>query len=328
MGISLLESSFTEEGLQFDRKWMIVDLEKNKHLSPRDNRGIKLARVKPSFDFERGMLDVSFPDDPSVPSFSMPLDPPAEEVFGWEEVEGVNLWGNNLSGRVVPSSTPGAPDPSVVLSNLTGHHVKLVMKPPAHLRPVPFATIDAAGLDYEGGPRTVFADVGPFMIASTASVVDAQRRIGEAQKAGAIEWDINREVSIDRWRPNLVVEGVETPFGEDDWIEGQVGDKQYSLLFPGRVPRCIFPNVDPATGVRDSQVPHKVLMGYRRVVPQPGLYYFGYVLSTLLRSDPATYRYMVSYRVYGVPVSAAGVLRVGDRIKITKHAPNPLRQGS
>jgi len=203
--------------------------------------------------------------------------------------------------------SPGAPDPSTVLSTFTGHPVKFVMKPPTHLRLAQFQKIKAADLDYEGGPRIAFSDRGPLLIVSTSSFVHAQERIKEAQKTGTIEWDVNQEISIDRWRPNWVVDGVEQPFGEDDWNEAEVGDKKNPFLFPGRTPRCLFPNVDPATAIRHPHVPHKVMMDYRRVDPTPALknkYFFG---------------------VYGVPVAEAGVVRVGDNIKAIKRA-DPVSQ--
>ena len=114
---------------------------------------------------------------------------------------------NLTDGLIVPPMSAEAPDPSVVLSTFTGYPVKLVMKPPSHLRPATFPEIEAADLGYDGGPRIAFSDRGPLMIISAASFAHAQNRIKEAQKTGTIEWDVNQEVSIDRWRPNWVVDG-------------------------------------------------------------------------------------------------------------------------
>ncbi|KAJ7576134.1 hypothetical protein C8J56DRAFT_1117520 [Mycena floridula] len=73
-------------GFEFDRKWMIVDLEKNKQLSAHDNRGIKLVRIFPSIYHKAGLLCVAFPDDPSAPSFSVPLNP-SETLADWEIIQ-------------------------------------------------------------------------------------------------------------------------------------------------------------------------------------------------------------------------------------------------
>ncbi|KAJ7590129.1 hypothetical protein C8J56DRAFT_589030 [Mycena floridula] len=71
---------------------MIVDLEKNlKQLSARDNRGIKLVRVFPSIDRKAGLLCVAFPDDPSAPSFLVPLNPSSETLADWEIHTGYDL---------------------------------------------------------------------------------------------------------------------------------------------------------------------------------------------------------------------------------------------
>ncbi|KAJ7585502.1 hypothetical protein C8J56DRAFT_1052810 [Mycena floridula] len=90
-GIDVDSCDYDREGFEFDRKWMIVDLEKNKQLSARDNRGIKLVRVFPSIDRKAGLLCVVFPDDPSAPSFSVPLNHSSETLADWEIHTGYDL---------------------------------------------------------------------------------------------------------------------------------------------------------------------------------------------------------------------------------------------
>lgn len=56
-------------------------------------------------------------------------------------------------------------------------------------------------------------------------------------------WAINapggaKRLAIERFRPNVIVSGVNDPFGEDDWIEATV-EGQGSFLFPNRCPRCM-----------------------------------------------------------------------------------------
>ncbi|KAF9517108.1 hypothetical protein BS47DRAFT_568885 [Hydnum rufescens UP504] len=307
-GVDLDKASITREGFEFDRNWMIVDLEKNKQLSARDSRGIKLILVKVAIKEDPnaphgGTLDVAFPADSNLPSLSIPLRPSETETKDWEVVEGFDIFGSVLHGLVVPPQGPNAPDPSAIFSAYTHHSVKLVMRPHSHSRPIDCFDISPSDLKYPGGPCSSFADISPFMLASTASLFDAQHRIEDARTAGKIEWtgDVKSNVTMDRWRPNWVVEGVETPFGEDDWLEGQVGESEHVFIFPHRTPRCMFPNVDPVTGIRDPHVPHKVMMAYRRVDEWKGAknkYCFG---------------------VYGIPVGTEGVICVGDRIKITKY---------
>lgn len=102
--------------------------------------------------------------------------------------------------------TPDSPDPSEVLSNFTGHPVKLVMRPLDHKRPVDLG-VGPDQILYDGGVQTVFADFAPLMLVSLASLADIQDRVEIARKGGEVEWDSSRPLTIDRWRPNVVVEG-------------------------------------------------------------------------------------------------------------------------
>lgn len=50
--------------------------------------------------------------------------------------------------------------------------------------------------------------------------------------------DGGKPLVIERFRPNVIVSGVDEAFGEDDWIEATV-EGQGSFLFPNRCPRCM-----------------------------------------------------------------------------------------
>ena len=115
-----------------------------------------------------------------------------------------------IGGLVVPPLTSNAPDPSAIFSAYTNHHVKLVMRPHTHSRPIGYFDVSQSSLKYSGGPCSSFADVSPFMLASIASLSDVQRRIEDARKAEKIKWtgDVPSNVTIDRWRPNWVVDGM------------------------------------------------------------------------------------------------------------------------
>lgn len=102
--------------------------------------------------------------------------------------------------------TPESPDPSEVLSQYTGHPVKLVMRPPNQSRPVDFG-VTSKEVSYDGGVQASFADFGPFMLASSASLYDVQQRVEAARKNGDVKWNSSQPVTIDRWRPNIVFDG-------------------------------------------------------------------------------------------------------------------------
>ncbi|KAJ7886306.1 hypothetical protein B0H13DRAFT_2044128 [Mycena leptocephala] len=317
-GTDLRSSTYDQEGFEFDRKWMIVDLEKNKQLSARDNRGIKLVRVSPIIKRDPssptgGVLEVTFPDSPDTSSFSIPLNPTKEQLSTWETHAGFDLWGSSNEGYVVESADPSVLEtPSEILSGYVGRPVLLVMKtstPRPITEPMPF---DPTRLAYAGGPTVRYPDFSPFLLVSDASLADAEAKVwamarGDFEKkvAGCTpedaapptnEWarDGAKRLLMERFRPNVVVSGVDAPFGEDDWQE---------IITPIIADSCMFPNVDTETGLRDSQMPNNAMMQYRKVEAfAPSKYCFG---------------------MYMIPAEASGVLNVGDQILVTRSAVNP-----
>ncbi|KAF7289783.1 MOSC domain-containing protein [Mycena indigotica] len=326
-GIELESSTYDREGFEFDRQWMVVDVEKNKQLSARDNRGIKLVRVFPSIHRDPsspdgGVLTVSFPDSPDTPSFSVPLRPTPETLSSWEIHAGFDLWGHAGAGYVAQSSDNDAlSTPSEILSAYIGRPV-LFVTTHGSLARRPTEQIGWApdDLGYAGGSTVRYPDATPFLLVSTASLVDAEAHVhalarGEyEQKVAGCKPDEPRprvdawaardakRLLIERFRPNVVVEGVEEAYGEDDWQEIRAPDGR-SFLLPMRCPRCMFPNVDTDSGERDPQMPNNAMMQYRRVeAAVPAKYCFG---------------------MYMIPVQDSGVLSVGDPLVVTRSAINP-----
>ncbi|KAJ6493061.1 hypothetical protein C8R45DRAFT_182774 [Mycena sanguinolenta] len=325
-GTDLRSSAYDQEGFEFDRKWMIVDLEKNKQLSARDNRGIKLVRVFPLIKRDPasptgGVLEVTFPDAPDTPSFSIPLNPTEEQLSTWDVHTGCDLWGWSTEGYVVESADPGALEtPSEILSEYVGRPVLLVMNTPTPrpiTEPMPF---DPTRLAYPGGPTVRYPDFSPFLIVSNASLEDAEAKVramarGEFDKKVAgckpddpapplNDWARKdaKKLLMERFRPNVVVSGVNEPFGEDDWQEIVTLDNR-TFVLPARCPRCMFPNVDTESGLRDSQMPNNAMMQYRKVEAfAPSKYCFG---------------------MYMIPAESSGILSLGDQILVTRSAVNP-----
>ncbi|CAK5272311.1 unnamed protein product [Mycena citricolor] len=338
VGVELSEAEYDNEGFDLDRKWMIVDVQKNKQLSARDNRGIKaslwrrLVRVLPTIERDPtsptgGVLRVSFPDSPTTPSFAIPLYPTADDLGSWETHSDFDLWGHAGEGYIVQhaaaSDATPSDTPSEILSAYIGRPVLLVMNTPAP-RPLPDPLVfDAGRLEYGSVATVRYPDCTPFLLVSEASLADAQakvhemaRGLSESEAAGAgcvapspnqIEagWADADEpkplCAVERFRPNVVVSGVVDAFGEDDWIEIAAGGGVFFL--PARCPRCMFPNVDPETAERDRHMPNNAMMAYRKVdIMAPTKYCLG---------------------MYMLPVAAKGKLRVGDQLVVVKSAVNP-----
>jgi uncharacterized protein YcbX len=99
------------------------------------------------------------------------------------------------------------------------------------------------------GDRVSFADAYPLLLISEASLEDLNGRLRE-------------EVSMRRFRPNIVVAGCDA-YDEDDWRNIRIGE----MPFDGakNCARCVFTTIDPDTGQQHPQLePLRTLGGYRR----------------------------------------------------------------
>ncbi len=95
-----------------------------------------------------------------------------------------------------------------------------------------------------------FADGYPLLVANAASLRDLAL------------WAEMPLLSMDRFRPNLVVEDAE-PWAEDSWREIRVGQALFAAVKP--CARCVVTTIDQATGVRDAQdEPLRTLLRFRR----------------------------------------------------------------
>jgi uncharacterized protein YcbX len=103
--------------------------------------------------------------------------------------------------------------------------------------------------------RVAFTDGFPLLVTSQASLDDLNARM-------------DTSVSMDRFRPNLVIDGAE-PFAEDLWKRLQIGETVIDLVKP--CSRCVIPSIDQRNGQRDPLI-NRVLAGFRR---RDGAIYFG-----------------------------------------------------
>jgi len=105
-------------------------------------------------------------------------------------------------------------------------------------------------LRWDRNRRLTFADAAPLMALGQASVADLERRVGEP-------------LGVRRFRPNLVLEGME-PYEEDRWKRVKIGSVEFRWL--DGCSRCEFTTIDPETAERHPRgEPVKTFEGYRKV---------------------------------------------------------------
>jgi hypothetical protein len=115
--------------------------------------------------------------------------------------------------------------------------------------------------------RTAFSDGFPLLVASTASLDELNRRIAAGGHAA---------VTMQRFRPNLVLEGVTDAHGEDfiDTLEIESPDGPVRLKIVKPCARCSIPDVDPLSAETGHAV-GDTLRSYRADARLDGALTFG-----------------------------------------------------
>ncbi len=216
-GIALSEATLTEAGLMhediYDREWMVVDLQGN-FLTQREYP--RMALIRPRIRAET--LEVRMP---GMMGLDLPLDLPHPDDAHTIEVK---VWNDTVPAYDCDELT------ATWFSKALGTPCRLVrFHPEAHR---------LASLDWTGGVEapTMFADGFPLLVIAQASLDDLN---GKLQAHG------RAPLTMDRFRPSLVIDGVEA-FEEDYAAAIQLGGARIQPVKP--CPRCPIPSVDQATG--------------------------------------------------------------------------------
>ncbi|KAJ1302684.1 hypothetical protein OPQ81_003000 [Rhizoctonia solani] len=298
-GISLSESTVTLEGLQYDRQYVIVDAKSHKFITARQIPKMVLIGTAIKLG-EDPLLSVSFPPESGIPPFETYLAPSPETLANWELISDVEIWHDTgLNGYVAESSSPDSTtSPSAVLSCYLGRDVLLVLKGPSRRIAHPTSTHPDLDVGYR------FQDGFPLLIATTESLAAVQEKV-RLSAAGVEEWKVGGitsqwqtdELAMERFRPNIVLSGSPAPFDEDYWGDVRIGEedsKSTVISLVKRCGRCLLPNIDITTGIRDNAVPFKVITKFRQVEP---------------KSTPCFGMNAVT--------KSSGVIKVGDSVKLS-----------
>ena len=167
-GIKLTESKIENRGLQYDRRWMLVD-SANRFISQREHP--RLATVSVSLEPKGLKIGTGEADALFVPY----------DGNGSNQLT-VQIWNDVCSGVSVSDESDRW------FSDLLGVPCRLVHMPDETKRPVdPEYAFNADAVS--------FADGYPFLLTTEASLADLNARLAYA-------------VAMDRFRPNFVVRGA------------------------------------------------------------------------------------------------------------------------
>ncbi|WP_088278518.1 MOSC domain-containing protein [Ideonella sp. A 288] len=240
-GIELREHPLAETGLDLDRAWMVVD-DHGEMLTQRELP--RLALVRPTLRTSDLVLRA-----PGMLALHLSLD-------GVEDPTHVHVWHDG-----VKAYTMGALAGQWFSDFLGTPGLRLVRFDPEQRR---LSDRRWTGeLEAENG----FSDGFPLLVASTASLAELNRRLAV---------DGEPPVTMARFRPNLVLDGLEQAHDEDhiDTLEIASVDGPVQLKLVKPCGRCSIPDVDPATGEPGTAV-GRALAGYRSDPRLDGAVTFG-----------------------------------------------------
>ncbi|MDB5969555.1 MAG: hypothetical protein JWQ90_2005 [Hydrocarboniphaga sp.] len=211
-------------GLAHDRRWMIVDAGR-RFITGREQPRLVLIRAEPT---PRGLLLRA----PGLPDLL--VAPPRASA---ERIE-VTVW------RSLVDAALASDEAHTWVSRFLRADCKLVYMDASAARPV--------DPEYaQPGDEVSFADAYPLLLISQGSLA-------------ALNAKLHQPVSMLRFRPNLVIDGVPA-HAEDGWKRMRVGKIEFELLKP--CVRCGFTTVIPETGALDPRgEPLRTLANYRRGV--------------------------------------------------------------
>jgi len=224
-GISLSAANLTPLGLEYDRRWMIVD-EQGRFITQRLYPQLSMLGIA----IESDDIVLTSPDGSSI---KLPLSIDNAPIVN------ARVWKDTVDAYVMRQAQ------NDWISQYLGCECRFVYMPNDSTRQVDQQYARSAR------DRVSFADGFPFLLISQASLDDLNQRL--------LEKNIE-PVPIQRFRPNLLVQGCEA-FAEDNWQSFRIGEN----LFHGVKPcsRCIMTTVDPTTGQKGRE-PLDTLLQYRK----------------------------------------------------------------
>ncbi|WP_051953666.1 MOSC domain-containing protein [Xenophilus azovorans] len=243
-GVEVREALLTETGLEFDRAWMVVD-EQGEFVTQRELP--RMALIRPQMKHAEMVLRA-----PGMLALHVAYDrveAPVQATVWKDTVAAYDMGDVAAQWFSDFLSEPGRP-----------RRLRLVRFDPEHRR--------LSSLKWTGGieSEVQFADGYALLVASEAAVDDLNARLGAAGHA---------PVGIERFRPNIVLGGVEAhDEGRLDMLH-VAGDEGVVRLQPVKpCTRCPIPDIDPATAVSSPEV-GDALRAYRADARVDGAVTFG-----------------------------------------------------
>ena len=271
-GIAVTEAECSSNGVKYDRHWAILD---RGGIVTRMSSRPELACVVPT------MLENSMKvEAPGMEPLILPL---SLESDSEEDQQHFDVKFRGLEGTALHVSN----DADEWFSRYLGKPHTLVMygpscKPRRLQQHAKYGVLPLV----RGSDSVAFAECCPLLLISEDSLEIVNERCSKFQ------------CDVQRFRPNIVISGADA-FAEDTWKFIKIGDAVFRCVT--KCGRCLLPNVDPFTGVKDKDEPMKTLKEFRKVsAEEKAIYGESPILGCNLGTD------------------VDGVIRVGDIVSVMR----------
>lgn len=242
-GISLKQSTLGVKGLSFDRHWMLTD-NNGQFLSQR--KLPQMALIKTHLTDSELILSKTGQADLVIKLADIP-----------EQNKQVTVWRDQLMARQESEQCSIWLQQALALDKAHRPHLVRMDNKVERLVEPDFCFVE--------GPRTDFADAYPYLLTSTESLHSLNAQLTE---------DGAKPVTMDRFRANIVVEGMAYPWQEHDIDTIADSNGFFSLALRKPCQRCPIPTIDQVTGTKpDPKQPLSTLTKINRLANFKGAYF-------------------------------------------------------
>ena len=265
-GVSVAKAVLDGRGLQYDRRYMLVT-PTGQFITQRSQHQMALIDVAMNeATNELRIWHRSAPDD-VLTLFLVPQ-------ISVEPMLPVNIWDSEGV-----SAQPVSAEADAWFSRVLNTDCRLVYMPDSTQRTITSSHVRPDTITEE---VVSFADGFPILIATQASLDELNRRIGESD---------GKAISMVRFRPNLVTEGLCWPHDEDTWGTFRLGEATLHGVKP--CSRCVLTTIDPTTAETGKEP-----------------------LRTLARYRATRHKIIFGENVMVHPNSVGHTIRVGDAVRV------------
>lgn len=232
-GIRVPFSSLTTRGLQFDRRYMLVS-PAGQFMTQRRFPKMALIQTAIADSSEASPVDVAAVVITAPGMDSLLITPPVAN----DDFVTVEVWGDRTD------ALPCGLTAEAWFTQFLSTPCQLVYMPDASERLTDHGKLGSKEI-------VSFADAYPYLLLSEASLAGLNQKLA-AKNASP--------VTMNRFRPNLVISGDMAPHTEDEWKRIRIGETIFKVAKP--CARCSIPNVNQETGHRTKE-PSRTLATYR-----------------------------------------------------------------